>query len=132
MGIGFIIFMGLFIKCCAVHIPSTNPKKPPARRISDTLTRPMNTLRRMVRTYEFYLRIEICSPFEIKDYLKNYFVYTFCYMSFLQRHPHGGGGAGPRSIPPRPSQGGHGTRGPSHGYGEGRGAQYYPKGELVY
>uniref|UniRef100_A0A348G5Z3 ADAM10 endopeptidase n=1 Tax=Odontomachus monticola TaxID=613454 RepID=A0A348G5Z3_ODOMO len=92
MGIAFIIFMGLFIKCCAVHIPSTNPKKPPARRISDTLTRPMNTLRRM-------------------------------------RHPHGGGGAGPRSIPPtRPSQGGHGTRGPSHGYGEGRGAQYYPKG----
>ncbi|XP_072743190.1 disintegrin and metalloproteinase domain-containing protein 10 isoform X1 [Anoplolepis gracilipes] len=91
MGIGFIIFMGLFIKCCAVHIPSTNPKKPPARRISDTLTRPMNTLRRM-------------------------------------RHPHGGGGPGPRSIPPRPSQGGHGTRGPSHGYGEGRGAQYYPKG----
>lgn len=90
MGIAFIIFMGLFIKCCAVHIPSTNPKKPPARRISDTLTRPMNTLRRM-------------------------------------RHPHGGGGAGPRSIPPRTSQGGHGTRGPSHGYGEGRGAQYYPK-----
>ncbi|XP_071564926.1 disintegrin and metalloproteinase domain-containing protein 10 isoform X1 [Temnothorax nylanderi] len=89
MGIAFIIFMGLFIKCCAVHIPSTNPKKPPARRISDTLTRPMNTLRRM-------------------------------------RHPHGGG-PGPRSIPPRPSQGGHGTRGPSHGYGEGRGAQYYPK-----
>ncbi|EFN65682.1 ADAM 10 [Camponotus floridanus] len=91
MGIGFIIFMGLFIKCCAVHIPSTNPKKPPARRISDTLTRPMNTLRRM-------------------------------------RHPYGAGGPGPRSIPPRPSQGGHGTRGPSHGYGEGRGAQYYPKG----
>ncbi|GAB1863578.1 ADAM10 endopeptidase [Camponotus japonicus] len=90
MGIGFIIFMGLFIKCCAVHIPSTNPKKPPARRISDTLTRPMNTLRRM-------------------------------------RHPYGAGGPGPRSIPPRPSQGGHGTRGPSHGYGEGRGAQYYPK-----
>ncbi|KAK1136674.1 hypothetical protein K0M31_001216 [Melipona bicolor] len=93
MGIAFIIFMGLFIKCCAVHTPSSNPKKPPARRISDTLRRPMNTLRRM-------------------------------------RHPHGGGGAGgPRSIPPRQSQGGHGaTRGPSHGYGEGRGAQYYPKG----
>ncbi|XP_066581477.1 disintegrin and metalloproteinase domain-containing protein 10 isoform X1 [Prorops nasuta] len=92
MGIAFIIFMGLFIKCCAVHTPSSNPKKPPARRISDTLRRPMNTLRRM-------------------------------------RHPHGGGGAGPRSIPPPQAQGGHrGTRGPSHGYGEGRGAQYYPKG----
>lgn len=48
MGIGFVIFMGIFIKCCAVHTPSSNPKKPPARRISDTLRRPMNTLRRMV------------------------------------------------------------------------------------
>lgn len=47
MGIGFIIFMGLFIKCCAVHTPSSNPKKPPARRISETLRRPMHTLRRM-------------------------------------------------------------------------------------
>ncbi|XP_043272222.1 disintegrin and metalloproteinase domain-containing protein 10 isoform X1 [Venturia canescens] len=92
MGIAFMIFMGMFIKCCAVHTPSSNPKKPPARRISDTLRRPMNTLRRM-------------------------------------RHPHGGGGGpGPRSIPPNQSRGGHGTRGPSHGYGEGRGAQYYPKG----
>ncbi|XP_063972508.1 disintegrin and metalloproteinase domain-containing protein 10 isoform X1 [Diachasmimorpha longicaudata] len=91
MGIAFIIFMGLFIKCCAVHTPSSNPKKPPARRISDTLRRPMNTLRRM-------------------------------------RHPHGGHPPGPRSIPP-PAQGrSHGSRGPSHGYGEGRGAQYYPKG----
>ncbi|XP_012283024.1 disintegrin and metalloproteinase domain-containing protein 10 isoform X2 [Orussus abietinus] len=90
MGIAFIIFMGLFIKCCAVHTPSSNPKKPPARRISDTLRRPMNTLRRM-------------------------------------RHPHGVPGPGPRSIPPRQGQGAHGSRGPSHGYGEGRGAQYYPK-----
>ncbi|XP_058808923.1 disintegrin and metalloproteinase domain-containing protein 10 isoform X2 [Phymastichus coffea] len=88
MGIVFIIFMGLFIKCCAVHTPSSNPKKPPARHISDTLRRPMNTLRRM-------------------------------------RHHHGGGGGAARSVPPW--QGGHGSRGPSHGYGEGRGPQYYPK-----
>lgn len=47
-GIVFVIFMGMFIKCCAVHTPSSNPKKPPARRITDTLRRPMNTLRRMV------------------------------------------------------------------------------------
>ncbi|KAI4478259.1 hypothetical protein M0802_014560, partial [Mischocyttarus mexicanus] len=93
MGIAFIIFMGLFIKCCAVHTPSSNPKKPPARRISDTLRRPLGTFRRM-------------------------------------RHPHGGGGPGPRSIAPRHGQGGYsGTRGPSHGYGEGRGAQHYPKGK---
>lgn len=47
MGITFIIFMGLFIKCCAVHTPSSNPKMKKAQRISDTLRRPMNTLRRM-------------------------------------------------------------------------------------
>nr|CAD7201691.1 unnamed protein product [Timema douglasi] len=47
MGIAFIIFMGVFIKCCAVHTPSSNPKKPPARRFSETLRRPMNTFRRM-------------------------------------------------------------------------------------
>ncbi|KRT80735.1 hypothetical protein AMK59_4955, partial [Oryctes borbonicus] len=45
--VGFMIFMGLFIKCCAVHTPSSNPKKPPARRISETLRRPITTLRRM-------------------------------------------------------------------------------------
>lgn len=49
MGVGFIILMGLFIKCCAVHTPSSNPKKTPARRIGDTLRRPINTLRRHVR-----------------------------------------------------------------------------------
>lgn len=47
MSIGFVIVMGIFIKCCAVHTPSSNPKKPPARRIGETLRRPMNTLRRM-------------------------------------------------------------------------------------
>ena len=48
LGIMFLIFMGIFIKCCAVHTPSSNPKKAPARRISETLRRPMNTWRRMV------------------------------------------------------------------------------------
>ncbi|XP_039290209.1 disintegrin and metalloproteinase domain-containing protein 10 [Nilaparvata lugens] len=47
MGIAFIIVMGIFIKCCAVHTPSSNPKKPPARRFSETLRHPMHTLRRM-------------------------------------------------------------------------------------
>ena len=49
MAICFIIIMGLFIKCCAVYTPSSNPKKPPARRITHTLSAPMNTLKRMVR-----------------------------------------------------------------------------------
>ncbi|RZF45240.1 hypothetical protein LSTR_LSTR010384 [Laodelphax striatellus] len=50
MGIAFIIVMGIFIKCCAVHTPSSNPKKPPARRFSETLRHPMHTLRRMGRS----------------------------------------------------------------------------------
>ncbi|XP_077288969.1 zinc-dependent metalloprotease kuz isoform X2 [Arctopsyche grandis] len=49
LGVGFVVCMGLFIKCCAVHTPSSNPKQPPARRLSETLRRPMNTLRRMRR-----------------------------------------------------------------------------------
>ncbi|XP_076323272.1 disintegrin and metalloproteinase domain-containing protein 10-like [Tachypleus tridentatus] len=44
--IGLAVFMGLFIKCCAVHTPSSNPRKPPALRITDTLRRPADTLRR--------------------------------------------------------------------------------------
>lgn len=47
MAVIFIIFLGVFIKCCAVHTPSSNPKKPPARRFSETLRRPIHTLRRM-------------------------------------------------------------------------------------
>lgn len=46
-GVGLIVCMGAFVKCCAVHTPSSNPKRPPARRLSETLRRPMNTLRRM-------------------------------------------------------------------------------------
>jgi len=47
MGIAFVVVMGCFIKCCAVHTPSSNPKKQPARRLSETLRHPMHTLRRM-------------------------------------------------------------------------------------
>lgn len=31
LGVVFVLCMGLFIKCCAVHTPSSNPKQPPAR-----------------------------------------------------------------------------------------------------
>ena len=47
LGVGFVVFMGVFIKCCAVHTPSSNPRKPPARSITETLRRPVNTLRRV-------------------------------------------------------------------------------------
>ncbi|XP_049869828.1 disintegrin and metalloproteinase domain-containing protein 10-like [Pectinophora gossypiella] len=46
-GVALVVLMGAFVKCCAVHTPSSNPKRPPARRLSETLRRPMNTLRRM-------------------------------------------------------------------------------------
>ncbi|XP_036343377.1 disintegrin and metalloproteinase domain-containing protein 10 homolog [Rhagoletis pomonella] len=52
IGVCFIIVMGIFIKCCAVHTPSSNPKKRRARRISETLRAPMNTLRRMQRHHQ--------------------------------------------------------------------------------
>ncbi|XP_063953163.1 disintegrin and metalloproteinase domain-containing protein 10-like, partial [Lytechinus pictus] len=32
--LGVIIFMGLFIKCCSVHTPSSNPNLPKARKVS--------------------------------------------------------------------------------------------------
>ncbi|KAK7601729.1 hypothetical protein V9T40_009170 [Parthenolecanium corni] len=47
MAVIFIFFLGAFIKCCAVHTPSSNPKKPPARRLRETLQQPIHTLQRM-------------------------------------------------------------------------------------
>lgn len=41
-GLGLLLFMVIFIKCCAVHTPSTNPNKPPALSIYETLRRPQN------------------------------------------------------------------------------------------
>ncbi|XP_015785243.1 disintegrin and metalloproteinase domain-containing protein 10 [Tetranychus urticae] len=46
MAIAILLFMAAFIKCCAVHTPSSNPKKRPALKITDTLRRPADTLRR--------------------------------------------------------------------------------------
>ncbi|XP_046391410.1 disintegrin and metalloproteinase domain-containing protein 10 [Ischnura elegans] len=108
MGIAFIIFMGLFIKCCAVHTPSSNPKKPPARRFSETLRRPMNTLRRMRGPHGGGHGM---AP---------------------------GGARGGRSAAgvgrgpvPSGSRGGPihpgASRGPAHGYGDGRGQCYAPR-----
>jgi len=46
IGIGGLLFMALFVKCCAVHTPSTNPNKAPAAHLSDTLRHPGTLLRR--------------------------------------------------------------------------------------
>ncbi|CDW56439.1 disintegrin family protein [Trichuris trichiura] len=45
MGIGLLLVMALFIRCCAVHTPSTNPRKPPAHSIYETLRHPSTLLR---------------------------------------------------------------------------------------
>ncbi|VDP02153.1 unnamed protein product [Soboliphyme baturini] len=45
IAIALILFMALFIKCCAVHTPSTNPRKPPAHNIYETLRHPATLLR---------------------------------------------------------------------------------------
>ncbi|PVD36306.1 hypothetical protein C0Q70_03285 [Pomacea canaliculata] len=39
ISIGLVVVMGVFIKVCAVHTPSSNPNKPKARKISMTLRR---------------------------------------------------------------------------------------------
>ncbi|RCN50524.1 reprolysin family zinc metalloprotease [Ancylostoma caninum] len=43
--LALLVFMALFIKCCAVHTPSTNPNKPPALNLYQTLTRPSTLIR---------------------------------------------------------------------------------------
>lgn len=48
--IGFIMLMYVFIECCAVHTPSSNPKFRPAFKITETIRRPGNTLRRKRRS----------------------------------------------------------------------------------
>lgn len=53
--VGFAIVMGIFIKCCAVHTPSSNPRKAPALRITDTLRHPADTLRRKVCDIVLYV-----------------------------------------------------------------------------
>ncbi|XP_074597660.1 disintegrin and metalloproteinase domain-containing protein 10-like [Brevipalpus obovatus] len=46
MAVAAMLFMAVFIKCCAVHTPSSNPKKRPALKLTDTLRHPADTLRR--------------------------------------------------------------------------------------
>lgn len=46
IGIGILMLMALFVKCCAVHTPSTNPNKLPPAHLTDTLRHPGTLLRR--------------------------------------------------------------------------------------
>ena len=67
----------------------------------------------------------------INKNLYNLLKYSYeCYGPlFFQRAPHGvGGGGHPGGGVGRPGP----TRGPAHGYGEGRGQYYAPKGKLFF
>uniref|UniRef100_T1IMD0 ADAM10 endopeptidase n=1 Tax=Strigamia maritima TaxID=126957 RepID=T1IMD0_STRMM len=98
----FIIVMGAFIKCCAVHTPSSNPKQPPARRISDTLRQPAQSLRRKFpRQHRTVPQLNQAPP-------------TYPETLGLSQAPN------PRR--PGPSQGGL-----AHGYGESSGHYNRPK-----
>jgi len=46
MGISFVIFMAIFIRCCAIHTPSSNPNLPKNLQFSETLRRPVRSLQK--------------------------------------------------------------------------------------
>jgi len=107
IGMAFVIFMALFIKCFAAHTPSSNPKMPKNKDITKTLRRPMSTLRRKARQPQASSQQPSSRSAGQPP----------------QRSSGGGGGGGHpppagRGAPPAYSipQGG-----PGHGYGEGRG-----------
>ncbi len=61
MGIGLIVFMGIFIKVCAVHTPSSNPNKPAPRKLM-TL-RPSQRHRNQVGGVTCHARFRLIGPF---------------------------------------------------------------------
>src|SRR6218665_3251177 len=63
---GGVLFMAAFIKCCAVHTPSSNPKRKKALRLSETLRRPADTLRRKV-SFWFWLFAFLFLSFSLCD-----------------------------------------------------------------
>ena len=56
IAIGLIVFMVAFIKICSVHTPSSNPRKPPALKITDTLRRPIKNV-----SYNLFLCLKFFS-----------------------------------------------------------------------
>merc|ERR1712110_1157490 len=51
MGIAFVIFMAVFIKCFAIHTPSSNPRLPKNLHFTETLRRPVRSLQQKVIFY---------------------------------------------------------------------------------
>ena len=48
MGIAFVIFMAIFIRCFAIHTPSSNPNLPKNLHFTETLRRPVRSLQHKV------------------------------------------------------------------------------------
>ena len=48
MGIAFVIFMACFIRCFAIHTPSSNPRLPKNLHFTETLRRPARALKQQV------------------------------------------------------------------------------------
>lgn len=67
--IGFMMLMYVFIECCAVHTPTSNPNKKPALSISETIRHPADTLRRKRRTRSNHHHRGVPSSRPHRDYL---------------------------------------------------------------
>jgi len=106
ISIAFVIFMACFIKCFAIHTPSSNPRMPKAYHLSETLRRPVRSLKQ-----------------------QHHGGYRAASSGYGAPPPYpgrnGGGGGGGSSQPnggaAGPSRGSAIPGGPGRGYGEGRG-----------
>eukprot|EP00095_Tigriopus_kingsejongensis_P005881 maker-scaffold38_size502422-snap-gene-4.24 protein:Tk05881 transcript:maker-scaffold38_size502422-snap-gene-4.24-mRNA-1 annotation:"disintegrin and metalloproteinase domain-containing protein 10 isoform x3" len=92
-GIAFVIVMAIFIRCCAIHTPSSNPNLPKNLHLNETLRRPVRSLQQKH------------------------------YRPANSGHHHSGSGGPSGAPPPYPGRApaGSAVPGPGHGYGEGRG-----------
>merc|ERR1711981_1348745 len=97
MGIAFVIFMACFIRCFAIHTPSSNPRLPKNLHFTETLRRPVRAMHQ-----------------------KHYHRPSGGNSHGNHRGEHG-------APPPYPGRGGNATAAvhppgaPGRGYGEGRG-----------
>ena len=54
--VGVVILMAVFIRCCAIHTPSSNPNMPKNLHFTETLRRPVRSLQQKVRTESLFCR----------------------------------------------------------------------------
>jgi len=97
MGIAFVIFMAICIKCFSIHTPSSNPRLAKRVHLAETLRRPVRALRQKGVYVGSWVIQGNVPP-------KHY------------RPANNGSSSGSGAPPPYPGRGG-----PGHGYGNGRG-----------